>query len=127
MTEISRKTLGRIWSLVRSVGMTKDEFYSLLEEHYAHRHLHDLTRQELGELMDNLSRSRRPGGRITAAQEELIRQLAARLVRDPENLQNYILAVCRDVARKDGLRFCEPRDAVKIVEALKAACRRKGV
>lgn len=125
MIQIDRKTLGRIWYLVRQAGLSKEEFYQTLFDNYGKRRLHELTREDLGQLMDSLSAGRRTIGRISPSQEEMIRRLASRLVRDQENLQNYILAVCRSVAKKDGLRFCEPSDAVKIIEALKNACRRK--
>jgi hypothetical protein len=127
MIQINQKTLGRIWLLVRQAGMSKSDFYDILNDNYGKRHLHELTYDQIGQVMNSLARVRPSGARISPGQEEIIRKLAGKLVRDPENLQNYILAVCRDVAKKEGLRACESDDARKIIEALKAACRRKNV
>ena len=122
--------LRRLWVTVKSLGWTKDQFYDWLHENFSLTNrkvyrLHDLYLTEIDEVIEHLSRMSGKNGRLSQAQENLIYLWAGKLVRNPDKKDAYIKAVIKNVAKVDDVRFLTPKLAIKVIEAMKAAYKRK--
>ena len=125
MLDIPRNVVNTIWATVGRLGWSEKEFRDWMQDCFRKRRLHDLTQAEVRELVRLLKGMQDPGSRLSIGQVDLIRYWAKRCVRNPAKLEEYIRVVCKNVAGVDGIRFLTPMLARKVIEALKAAARRR--
>jgi len=130
MIEIPKKITAKIWVLVKQIGWSSQEFYNWLHDIFGKpevksTRLHDLNQQQIRELLYLLKQIQAPGSRLSIGQRDLIYLWARKLVREPEKLEEYIRVVVKNTAGVDGVQFLTPKLAIKVIEALKAAARRK--
>lgn len=126
MIDIPKNTLAKIWMLVKEIGWKKEKFYTWLLHEYGVDRLHDMTDRNINQMINRLAimKPRPVAPRISTYQLDLIYYYAKRLVRDQRNLENYVAAVVKGITGLDGIQFLEPKTAIKVIEALKAADRR---
>jgi len=128
-SDFYRRQLARIHCLKKQLGMDDDAYRHMLREIGGADSASDLTPDGRAKVIRHLARlagakKQYPGRPHNADIQPQIRKIEA-LLAEAKRPWGYALALCKRIAKKDRIEFCDTDDLRKIIAALEYDKRRR--